>query len=569
MSLVSHLLAADVRRFRSTLVSWIALVLITKIVDAVIPELAPDSAMAVGASFAASLLWIAMSIFFIALIAVVVQNHSLVGTTAFWFGRPIPPANLLASKLVLLLAVLVIVPVACDVAFMIAYRVPLMRLLAVVVQGLLLRTLFVAVIMCLAAVTANLTRFTLACVGAVTGLGVAGAMYVSVELRQATTSVRLMNLGGGGATGIAARAFDHTPEVLAALFLTLAAVAMLRSQYLRRSVRHSVSIGGACALAAIVVAAVWPWAMFVPREAEPSWAKAAGAAAVSGDPAGFRFDRVWSQKSGDLRLARADAHVSGVPEDWVATARLTGASLAVPGHADLASSPHGYAAPLVDQKGRSLIFLALQKVIGVQRVTSTGTAGADRIVAFVTRNGDLASRQPNTGDYSGKFVLELTQLERAAVMPLQPGTFQDGDFRIQLQQVRTAPDDDGLFVRAKISETETMLDRRPTLSYLYFLVNYERDEAISGYVSGAQRSGLLGPFSPSYWFPQGFTIETTSMRFSIPGAVRGASGREFQSGWVENAKLVLVKATALGAVTRELQLSNVTTIVEQMPVRRQ
>ncbi len=569
MTLIGHLVAADVRRFRSTFVSWVALVVITTLFDAAAPELVPGSSAALGASVASSLLWVATILYFVALVAVVVQNHPVVGTTAFWFAKPIPPLALFVSKALLLVCVLAAVPVACDVVLMAVHHVPVPGMLLVVLQSLLLRTLAVALLMCVAATTANLTRFTLVCVAGLVGVGVVGALSLSLLLGQWSGGGRMSMLStpqGGGPIEVASRTFDHTPDILGMLFVTIAAALMLRSQYLVRQVRRSVSLGVAGVFIAILIAAIWPWPIFVPRQTVPPWANDAGAAALSGNAASFGFDRGLSY-SGDLRLARADTRVARIPDGWFATARLAGASLAVNGHPDLASAPYGPAAFLVQENGSSVLSLALANALGVSMVATNGTAGADRLVTFVTDEGQLTARQPASGDYVGNFVLDLTRLDRVATMPLQPGVFQDGDFRIQVKEVRT--DTDGLYLRTKISEARTMFDRRPPATYLYFLVNHDRDQALSGYDT-SRRVNVFGlPAGlPAYWFPPGFSLETTSMRFSVPGSLRNGYQPNSVADWIENATLVLVKATGVGTVTREVRLADVKTTVDP-PIRRQ
>ena len=118
MKLVLHLMAADIRRFRSTFAAWTGLILIMTLVRALIPTVAHNDALWVWLGFASGLLELAFGLFFAGLVAVVVQAHSLVGTTAFWFVRPIPPRTLLLSKALLLLLALVAFPAIVDVVLM-------------------------------------------------------------------------------------------------------------------------------------------------------------------------------------------------------------------------------------------------------------------------------------------------------------------------------------------------------------------------------------------------------------------------------------------------------------------
>ncbi|CAN5798326.1 hypothetical protein BH18ACI5_BH18ACI5_17350 [soil metagenome] len=87
--------------------------------------------------FAAGLLHLTYALLFAGLIAIVVQSHSLVGTTAFWFARPIPPPTLLVSKVWLLVVVLILVPTVVDVSTMLRYRIPTLEILQVKLQSAL------------------------------------------------------------------------------------------------------------------------------------------------------------------------------------------------------------------------------------------------------------------------------------------------------------------------------------------------------------------------------------------------------------------------------------------------
>jgi len=409
-------------------------------------------------------------------------------------------------------------------------------------------------------------------VGALVAVGLVGALSLSLLLGQWSGGGRRSVLStpqGGGPIDIAARTFDHTPDVLGILLVTIAAVLLLKAQYLSRHVRRSVGIGLTAVFIAVGVAALWPWPIFVPRQTVPEWANASRAATLAGDPTTFRFDWSGIRNADDVHMARTDASVTGVPDGWFATARLAGASLAVPGHENLASSAYGPAAFLVQPNGLSLLALALKHALGVNLIDGAGTAGADRIVAFVAREAELTARQPGLGSYAGTFVIDLTRFDRVAALSLTPGTFQDGDFRMQLKEVRTELDDEGLFLRTKTSESRTIFDRRPPVAYLYFLVNYDRSQALTGYVSSRSVSGFsLLSGLPAYWFPPGFNLRTTSMRFSVPRTVGDGNRREFVAGWIENARLVVIRATGVGAVTRELQLPDVKTAVDP-PKRRQ
>jgi hypothetical protein len=125
MKLLAHLVAADVRRVRLPIAAWAAVAIAGMVLQAVLPSFDPfpDRLRALGLT--ATLLTFADYLLILALVASVVQAHSLVGSTAFWMTRPIRRDVLLASKLVLLTSLLVGVRVAGEVVHMAAYDVPL------------------------------------------------------------------------------------------------------------------------------------------------------------------------------------------------------------------------------------------------------------------------------------------------------------------------------------------------------------------------------------------------------------------------------------------------------------
>jgi hypothetical protein len=102
MSLILHLLRWDIRRFRVLLSLWLLVVAASALRDGVWPAIAIAMEARQVANLTGSLLALVEVLFSIALIALVVQEHPLVGTSAFWMTRPIPWRALLATKLILL-----------------------------------------------------------------------------------------------------------------------------------------------------------------------------------------------------------------------------------------------------------------------------------------------------------------------------------------------------------------------------------------------------------------------------------------------------------------------------------
>ena len=198
MKLLLHLLAADIRRFRLMIGLWLVISAASTALDGLRPMFASEAFGMNGIDVAGDLVGLAKVLFGFVLIPLVVQTHPLVGSDAFWMTRPIPPRTLLASKLILLVAAIVVVPVACEVALMIAYKVPPQRMAAVAVQTTLWQTMYLTVVMVLAALTRNLARFALLFGGLLLALALTTVIMVTIAMARMDDAVAVgVTMSGG------------------------------------------------------------------------------------------------------------------------------------------------------------------------------------------------------------------------------------------------------------------------------------------------------------------------------------------------------------------------------------
>ncbi|HXH34343.1 MAG TPA: hypothetical protein VNJ54_08020, partial [Plantibacter sp.] len=307
------------------------LVVITAVMEAAQPRVGGNQALSEWLGVMGALLWLASAMFTAAIVASVVQTHTLVGTTAFWFARPIPARDLLVAKILLLFLVLVAFPVACNVAVMLPYHVPPSRMALVALQGIGTRWIVVLVLMCPAALTPSLTRFALLCIGVVAGVAVLSALGLTAMVASPGTDPfqNFMKLQGGGFVGAAERVIDWTPAIVAGVLIFAAALMLLGVHYRTRATRRSLVTGIAALSVAIAVSWVWAWPIFVPHQSTPDWANSAPTLTL--DPATAQVDRARSSSRDPWRLVRARAQMSGTPPTWVATESLAGATFAAHG----------------------------------------------------------------------------------------------------------------------------------------------------------------------------------------------------------------------------------------------
>lgn len=567
MKLLAHLIAADVRRFRGLIAVWVAIVLADALVDAMRP-LSADPGFSQALMLMAELLGVARGLFLVLLVPLVVHAHPAVGSDAFWMTRPVPPRSLLLSKLILLSTLLIVLPLLRDLTFMGISRVPVREMALVAVQGSLLRALYLTVLICAAAITPNLARFAILCGAALLSL----TLVIAVTARIAISDIDDIAIdrapfSNGGHLLPIVWGPDMTPFVVGSLLMIVAGFALLVVQYSGRSLRRSVTFGLAGVIGAWLVAEVWPWPLFQPRLEIPAWAQSPPALTLAADRATGGVDSAagWSDRPRRWRTVRARVWLSGVDPSWVATARLARATLDLGGGARLVSRGHYHSASVPSgEENMPPLRRTFRNVLGVRRLIESGPPRGEMPVVFVLREDDFERHRSKTGTYQGQFLIGLSHVSIAAILPVERGAkYQHGAYRFRIDAFHQQAA--GLTVRARISNVSTMFDRRPRPTYFYYLRNQRRSEAAAG---------LQRPFFEDDFFlrlfgvhgsadTSGFTSGATVIRF--PEAHGNTEALiEIDSAWLADAELVIVRMTGEGSVPRALEFDGLP-LLERRP----
>ena len=198
MRLVGHLVRADIRHFRWSILLWAVLVAAETGVVAIRPAFMADMRLYGNVGMIGGLLWSALQIGMLLIVPLIVQAHPAVGTDAFWMTRPIPPRALLASKLVLLAAMTVLLSCAARLALMLWIHVPIREALLVILDMAISSSAWLAVLMAGATVTLNLPRFALLCGGVMISFVLLTTMLLMrMRIGEGTATATLM-IGGSG-----------------------------------------------------------------------------------------------------------------------------------------------------------------------------------------------------------------------------------------------------------------------------------------------------------------------------------------------------------------------------------
>jgi hypothetical protein len=555
MKLLGHLVRADVRRFRMLLAGWVLIEIADTVFTGVQPLLTGDPRTSTAMGLLAMVLFFTRWLGMVVIVALVVQTHPLVGSDAFWMTRPIPPRALFASKVFLLATTFLAVPALCEVVLMAAFRVPAAEVVLVAIQTMLFQSLWVAIVMALAAITRNLARFVLVAGAVLVSLILLMSIGIAVTMRELLEGPRLHE--------VTDRVVSGPAEDVAMLLLLIAAVAVpIVIQYATRSTRFSAGAGVVALAGAFLIVWIWPWegqALPVPEWAGRESALGVIAASPTGE---FRPHERWDNwnRPEDWQVGHAQLRLRGVEEGWLATARLADSTMQVDGGATLRTLGNGYSSTvpfeLVDDFPNRVV---MRHVLGVGRVAgvSQGVWIAEGVPAIVVSQADFRKYSAASGTYRGRFLLDLERVEIAATLPLQVGAeYFDRRSRVTIEGI--IPQAQAASIRVRQVIVSTMFHSKALPDLSFYLRNRDAAVAIAG-SSGGMGAASVGLSLPMLY---GMSYAGSSMNgFHVTGDYLRFSGSHPQEDpvdispeWLSRAELVIVRTVQAGSVTRTVEI---------------
>ncbi len=537
--MISHLLKTDIKRSRFLLGAWVLLI------AAQCPlagwNVNPGDMAMKGVYVTISLLIPLFQVLMLVVIVPhVVQEEPLVGTTAFWYTRPISRPILLKEK-ALFGALLVGLPLVVEVCVLAANGVAARDLGLAVPEILLEQFVAVASIATLAALTPSFGKFA-----------IAGVVILFAAILVSTT-VSLVGLYHGPAAILSKMndfALMKSRTIANSLVLSVGAGAILVSQYLTRRTGRSVALAVIVVALSVATANFWPWA-FLRREPE-------AAAEVKFDPAALSLSLV-SSNSYDLgsfrgtaskeRVVRAVIATSGLPEGYLALPKAVRPQLAQMDGAKLeARVPADMMAPAF-MPGISPLEVALGGVPIVNSASADGPA-----VPIVSVSDDVfRERSTQPLRLTADLDMVVSKYVVAAEIPVVRGArFDQGSEHLVLTEV--LHNGTGVDIMAEHRSVSLLFDgtSRPpnpmsfTLNAgdtVYLLCNEKRHQAVIQ--KQEAQVGLWGP-SASYG-----PLVHQSLEFSF-----GPSGAfltpDLNDAWLADAKLVRLQLVRVGTFTKRL-----------------
>jgi hypothetical protein len=540
MSLLRHLIAADIRRHRWLLASWVSIVVASTAVDGLGPLMAQRPAADDPLILLRGLLNIAWVLMRVIVVAQVVHTHPLVGSTAFWPTRPIPPLLLLRAKIVLLGATLVAVPVAAEAVLMAAYGVAPGELVRVAAETALFATLWTALLAVPAVLTRTFSRFTLACCSVLAAL----ALYIAISLTLSSLAPR----AEAPPPPQFSTAIDYSGLFVFLIGLIAAGFLAVMTQYRWRRSGRSVAVAAALVVTTLFGSGSWPWPVLRAEPERPPWATPASLS-LSLDRNAMRTysmtrndDPAWKSTVGAIEIA-------GLQGGWSAETALIEGTLDVGGRR-LESAQDSFPTPAFAPGGSaSARDAAIQRLLGAASLAPETPPSPPNSELLVVPAGEFQAVQPATGQYRGRQYVQLVHHTIEATVPLRPGSaIASGSYRLAV--VTLALTNGGARVRVRESNATSRLDRRMPRQREFFVVNRRSGDAYA-LGQGAPPMGLLPRMLDGVSLGQspggaGFVAQVLDLGF--PAGWQARANAPITQEWLAGADLVAVATTREGGL---------------------
>jgi hypothetical protein len=552
MTLLGHIIRYDVRQFRLAIAIWLLVVGADFAIEGLQPLASRGLRAGLMLDIVGLLVVLARALMTVVIVPLIVQAHPLVGSDAFWLTRPVPPRILLASKLVLLGALVVGVPLAADLVLMTAYGVPADAMARTALQRVIWHSLLLALLMSGAVLTRNLARFAVLGGGALLSLAV--VMAILSVLAMSSSDVQIVARTARSMAPLEPP--DATAEFVWIVLLCGAGMVLVAVQYGSRRPTLAIAAGGAGAAFAFAAATAWPWPLLRPQLTVPAWAQSDSALKIAVDPASVRFNGGYTIGDGpSWELARAEGWLAPVAPSWLATVHLAHAALQLPDGTRITSRAHGYSAELpAVLKGEPSSSVAVRSLLGVERIIGPHPRVGESPVVFVMSDRDRIRLAGSEAAYTADFVVSLRQLSVAATLPLARGAvYQDGAYRVSIAGVRPQPE--SVSVDLRISDANTAFDRDAPTEYTFYVVNRADREAMEARISFETGSAAFIPF----WYGVHIAVGSPwagfrawSQSATFPAYYDRGEGQAVDRDWFEAAEMVIVRSVLYGSVRRSV-----------------
>ncbi len=551
MNLILHIVRKDFRHLRFYLAGWFALVILRAAVIGYGP-LDPSIWNFSSFKYYEVLAWFPQICLLAIMIARLVQDDSLVGSTAFWLDRPITGRQLLLGKLSFL-GLAVILPLFIVELLLLGFHgVTLPDVFRSIPQILAYELLLISVLLMLAAVTRKLVHVAL--------LGLLGPIaWMLFYNFSRGLFFRHVDLGDSFGISLA------TSREIAFLLSHLAVAGLVVShQYLTRRTVKSATLACSGLLAIGLFTVIWNWDFVASAQRLDRRVVDPEQMTAQIEKKSLRFfRRVRSQPLKRSTVLNGNIALDGLPPGVLAVPEQVISQVSFGSTEETFSSRHGHPyayegdgfwwrinhPPILHEERANILSDALGGIDFLD-------GGRRPILEYLP---EVLSIDEGSYDHHGGTQSDLTvkvgflvQRNDIATFPLEHGARYDrGSDHVEI--LRVTKNKNSLRIELKESRHRLIQDRMKSRWYL--LRNRAKRQAVlsEGSVAFAILTPPLAPLS----FPM-LGVSHSSLYFLLP-----STDPPVERGWFEDAELVRIETRNLGRFSKTIRLESL--ILKDIP----
>lgn len=551
MNMVVHLIRKDFQHLRFYLAGWLALVILRAAVIGYGP-LDPSIWNFSSFNHFESLAWFPQICLLAIMIARLVHDDSLVGSTAFWLDRPITGRQLLLGK-ISFLGLAVILPLFVVELLLLGFHgVTLPDVFRSIPQILAIELFLMSALLMLAAVTRKLVHVAL--------LGLLGPI-VWMLFYNFSRNLFFEHVDLSDAFGISLA----TSREIAILLSHLAVAGIVVShQYLTRRVVRSATLACSGLLVVGLFSVIWSWDFVASAQRLDRRVVDPEQLTLRIDKGSLRsFRNVWSQPlkrnivlSGNIALEGLPTGVSAVPEQVISQVSFGPTE-------ETFSSRHGHPyanegdgfwwrynhPPRLHEERANILSAALGGVEFLNDVRRPIFGYLPELLHIDEDSYDLHSGTQSDLTVKVGFLVQRNDI---ATFPLEHGARYDrGSDHVEILGVTTKMNS----LRIELKESRHRLIQDRMESRWYLLRNRAKGQAVLS--EGSIAFAILTPPLAPLLFPM-LGVSHSSLYFQLP-----STDPPVDPDWFDAAELVRIETRNLGRFSKTIRMENL--VLQDIP----
>jgi hypothetical protein len=545
MNLVYHQFRKDCVRLWVPMTLWLLLLLLrAALITPGIAEPGEDPFLQMLFRTLTTLVPFFQTILLLVMVPLLIQEEPLVGTTAFWFTRPIDGRMLFTSKMLFVVAIFILPPLLTEMAILTIHGASVRKLALAVPEILLEDGKFFAYVIILSSLTQTFARYAL--LGASFFMAFYVVVIIGVSILWYVDLPAFLKVGGGA---------DDSAYVVSAIFIITIAVMILVDQYRTRDTRRTWIRVGLGILVSLAINYYWPWAFLHHKHdrREAGIDISAVSVVVSTDPRSRRISDSLRYRSTDeaKKSISGQLEISGLPPGYVAEPNKITASFKLPDGKIV--THEGYEYSRFDRNWNASV---IQHTLSASKILNAGKENGRSVTLLSVKDELFGQYSTVPGLFSADVEFVIKRYEATANLPIKAKARYDrGSDHAVITQV------------LKHTGGATILLRESEISLFFAGDRHHNDMIVNLFgrpiiyiLRNKNQAEALWPVErpgPGFDFLDVFQKRLRTVPLAMRYSALTATGQkltELNDPWLANAELVRIEAKEVGRFSKTVNV---------------